>query len=155
MIIFEGQISGKCKKNVLRREAKISFFGGLITSILFSIPTIVLAFKIDWIVLLFFLVLIPFPFLAAIPPKEKYHPMIFPSKVTINTRTGEITTQSSQFFVESSIAEVVKVLDKGEWYHIYVKGKDGRFICQKDLLINGTLEEFENIFKDYIISDFA
>ena len=155
MIIFEGQISGKCKKNVLRREAKISFFGGLITSILFSIPTIVLAFKMDWIVLLFFLVLIPLPFLAAIPPKEKYYPMIFPSKVTINTQTGEITTQSSQFFVESSIAEVVKVLDKGEWYHIYVKGKDGRFICQKDLLINGTLEEFENIFKDYIISDFA
>ena len=81
--------------------------------------------------------------------------MIFPSKVTINTQTGEITTQSSQFFAESSIAEVVKVLDKGEWYHIYVTGKDGRFICQKDLLINGTLEEFENIFKDYIISDFA
>ena len=151
MIVFEGQISGKCKEGVLRRGAKISFIGGLITSILFAIPTVVFAIKIDWIVLLFFLVLIPFPFLAAITPKEKYYPTIFPSKVIIDTQTGRITTQSSQFFAESSIAEVVKVLDKGEWYLIYVKSKDGRFICQKDLLINGTLEEFKKVFKGKII----
>ena len=151
MIAFEGQISGKCKDGVLRRSAKISFIAGLITSILFAIPTVVLALKIDWIILLFFLVLIPFPFLAAIPPKEKYYPMIFPSKVTIDTQTGEMTTQSSQFYAESSITDVVKVLDKGEWYLIYVKSKDGRFICQKDLLTNGTLDEFEKFFKDKII----
>ena len=151
MIVFEGQISGKCKEGVLRRGAKNSFIGGLITSILFAIPTIILALKIDWIILLFFLVLIPFPFLAAIPPKEKYYPTIFPSKVTIDTQTGEMTTQSSQFYAESSITDIVKVLDKGEWYLIYVKSKDGRFICQKDLLTNGTLEEFEKFFKDKII----
>lgn len=77
--------------------------------------------------------------------------MIFPSKVTIDTRTGEMTTQSSQFFAESSITDVVKVLDKGEWYLIYVKSKDGRFICQKDLLTSGTLDEFEKIFKDKLV----
>ena len=151
MIIFEGQISGKCKEGVLRRGAQNSFIGGLITSILFAIPTIILALKIDWIILLFFLVLIPFPFLAAIPPKEKYYPMIFPSKVTINTQTGEMTTKSSQFYAESSTTDVVKVLDKGEWYLIYVKSKDGRFICQKDLLTSGTLDEFEKVFKDKIV----
>ena len=151
MVTFAGQISGKCKEGVLRRGAKISFISGLITSILFAIPTVVLALKIALIILLFFLVLIPFPFLAAIPPKEKYYPMIFPSKITIDPQTGTMTTQSSQFYAESSIAEVVKVLDKGEWYHIYVKGKEGRFICQKDLLTNGSLDEFEEIFKDKII----
>lgn len=151
MIVFEGQISGKCKEGVLRRGARISFIGGLITSILFAIPTVVLALKIDLIVLLFFLVLIPFPFLAAIPPKEKYYPMIFPSKITIDTQTGIMTIQSSQFYAESSITEVVKVLDKGEWYHIYVEHKEGRFICQKNLLTNGSLAEFEEIFRDKII----
>lgn len=151
MIVFEGQISGKCKKDVLRRSAKISFIGGLITSIIFAIPTVVLALKIDLIFFLFFLVLIPFPFLAAIPPKEKYYPVTFPSKITIDTRTGEMIAQSSQFYAESSIAEVVKVLDKGEWYLIYVESKDGRFICQKNLLTNGTLDEFEKIFRDKII----
>ena len=151
MIIFEGQISGKCKKEVLRKGAKSSFIGGLITSIIFTIPTVIFALKINLIILLFLLVLIPFPFLAALPPKEKYYPMIFPSKVTIDTQTGEMTTQSSQFYAESSIAEVVKVLDKGEWYLIYVKSKDGRFICQKDLLTNGTLDEFEKFFKDKLV----
>ena len=151
MIVFEGQISGKCKEGVLRKGAKNSFIGGLITSILFAIPTVVLALKIDLIILLFFLVIIPFPFLAAIPPKEKYYPMIFPSKVTIDTQTGRMTTQSSQFYAESSIGEVVKVSDEGEWYLIYVKSKDGRFICQKDLLTNGTLDEFEKKFKDKLV----
>ena len=151
MIVFEGQISGKCKEGVLRKGAKNSFIGGLITSILFAIPTVVLALKIDLIILLFFLVIIPFPFLAAIPPKEKYYPMIFPSKVTIDTKTGRMTTQSSQFYAESSIGEVVKVSDEGEWYLIYVKSKEGRFICQKDLLTNGTLDEFEKKFKDKLV----
>lgn len=151
MIVFEGQISGKCKEGVLRKGAKNSFIGGLITSILFAIPTVVLALKIDLIILLFFLVIIPFPFLAAIPPKEKYYPMIFPSKVTIDTQTGRITTQSSQFYAESSIGEIVKVSDEGEWYLIYVKSKEGRFICQKDLLTNGTLDEFEKKFKDKLV----
>lgn len=151
MIVFEGQISGKCKESVLRKGAKNSFIGGLITSILFAIPTVVLALKIDLIILLFFLVIIPFPFLAAIPPKEKYYPMIFPSKVTIDTQTGRMTTQSSQFYAESSIGEVVKVSDEGEWYLIYVKSKEGRFICQKDLLTNGTLDEFEKKFKDKLV----
>lgn len=45
MIVFEGQISGKCKEGVLRRGAKNSFIGGLIASILFAIPTIILALK--------------------------------------------------------------------------------------------------------------
>lgn len=151
MIVFEGQISGKCKEGVLRKGAKNSFIGGLITSILFAIPTVVLALKIDLIILLFFLVIIPFPFLAATPPKEKYYPMIFPSKVTIDTQTGRMTTQSSQFYAESSIGEVVKVSDEGEWYLIYVKSKEGRFICQKDLLTNGTLDEFEKKFKDKLV----
>ena len=151
MIVFEGQISGKCKEGILRRNARISFIGGLITSILFAIPTVVLALKIDLIVLLFFLILVPFPFLSAIPPKEKYYPIIFPSKITIDTQTRKMTTQSSQFYAESSITEVIKVLDKGEWYHIYFKHKEGRFICQKDLLINGSLAEFEEIFRDKII----
>ena len=79
--------------------------------------------------------------------------MIFPSKVTINTQTGEITTQSSQFYAESSIDDVVKILDKGEWYLFYVKSRDGRYICQKDLLITGTLDEFEKIFKDKIFQE--
>lgn len=151
MIIFEGQISGECKKGVLRRGAKNSFIGGLIASILFSIPTVILALKIDLIILLFLLVLVIFPFLAATPPKEKYYSMLFPSKVTINTQTGEITTQSSQFYATSSIDDVVKVLDKGEWYLIYVKSRDGRFICQKNLLNEGTLDSFEEIFKEKIV----
>ncbi len=151
MIVFEGPMSGECRKYLLRRNAKISFIGGLITSIIFIIPTVILALKVDLILLFFLFVLIPFPFLVALRPREIYYPIIFPSKITIDTQTREMTIQSSQFCAESSIDEVVKVMDKGEWYLICVESNDRQFVCQKDLLTNGTLDEFEEIFRDKII----
>ena len=150
MIIFEGQISGECKKGVFRRDAKIAFICGLITSIIFAIPTVVVAVTVHWLALLFFLILIPFPFLATITPNEKDLPTFLPSKVTIDTKVGEITAESSRFCTDAYIDDVVKVLDYGEWYLIDVGDRDGRFICQKDLLTSGTLEEFETIFGDKI-----
>ena len=150
MIVFEGQISGECKKGVFRRSAKFAFFGGLMSSIIFSIPTIIVAITVHWLALLFFLILIPLPFLATITPNEKDLPTYLPSKVTIDTKAGEITAESSRFCTDAYIDDVVKVLDYGEWYLIDVGDRDGRFICQKDLLTSGTLEEFEEIFKDKI-----
>ena len=150
MIIFEGQISGECKKGVFRRSGKIAFICGLITSIIFAIPTVVVAVTLHWLALLFFLILIPFPFLATITPNEKDLPTYLPSKVTIDTKAGEITAESSRFCTDAYIDDVVKVLDYGEWYLIHVGDRDGRFICQKDLLTSGTLEEFETIFGDKI-----
>lgn len=150
MIIFEGQISGECKKGVFRRSAKFAFFGGLMSSIIFSIPTIIVAITLHWLALLFFLILIPLPFLATITPNEKDLPTFLPSKVTIDTKAGEIIAESSRFCTDAYIDDVVKVLDYGEWYLIDVGDRDGRFICQKDLLTSGTLEEFEEIFKDKI-----
>lgn len=151
MIIFSGQLSGKCKEDVLRRGLKISFIGGLITSIILGIPTVILAFKIHWIISLFIPFFILLPFLAACPPNKKVYSSIFPTKITIDLKTGIITSQSDKFHVTSSVDEVVRVIDMGEWYHIYVKNKEGRFICQKNLLYSGTLDEFEEFFKNKII----
>ena len=49
----------------------------------------------------------------------------------------------------TSIERIVQVVDMGSWYRLIFDFKiNNLFICQKDLLVEGTLEEFEEIFKD-------
>ncbi len=52
-----------------------------------------------------------------------------------------------------NLSNVKKVVDMGEWYKIYFyfPYKSNLFICQKDLLVKGTIEEFEELFSDKII----
>lgn len=49
-------------------------------------------------------------------------------------------------FVEISINEVKKVIDYGECYFIIYTDVAQAIVCQKDLIKEGTLEEFETIF---------
>lgn len=52
-----------------------------------------------------------------------------------------------------SIQEVRKVIDYGNFYSIRINKQfeHGHFLCQKDLLTKGSIEEFEKIFKGKII----
>ena len=53
-------------------------------------------------------------------------------------------------FVEISIYEVKRVYDYGECYYIIYTDMAQAIICQKDLLKQGTLEEFEALFEGKI-----
>lgn len=52
-----------------------------------------------------------------------------------------------------SLNEVRKVIDYGDFYSIRIKQQYefGVFLCQKDLLTKGSIEEFEKTFKGKII----
>ena len=47
---------------------------------------------------------------------------------------------------------VLKVLDYGEWYYLIFNypDRDPYFVCQKNLLAQGTLTEFEALFEGKI-----
>ncbi|MDE6677106.1 MAG: hypothetical protein K2K12_05290 [Clostridia bacterium] len=53
-------------------------------------------------------------------------------------------------FVEISINEVKRVLDYGECYYLIYTSINQAIICQKDLLKQGSLEEFEALFQGKI-----
>ncbi|MBQ5725745.1 MAG: hypothetical protein IIV80_06300, partial [Clostridia bacterium] len=58
-----------------------------------------------------------------------------------------------KFHLINSIDDVTMIVDMGEWYHISF-GKmlgSGRFVCQKDLLVQGTIEDFEKLFEGKLI----
>lgn len=51
------------------------------------------------------------------------------------------------------MSKVKKVVDYGRYYYIFLYRLDPSkgIVCQKDLLINGTIEEFEKLFEGKII----
>lgn len=53
----------------------------------------------------------------------------------------------------NSLSNVSKVVDLGDFYSIRVNQclEHARFMCKKDLLTQGTLEEFENLFADKMV----
>ena len=61
-----------------------------------------------------------------------------------------MTDKSEEFRL---IADAAKVIDYGDFYYIsFPFGKiSNNFVCQKDLLTQGTLEEFEALFEGKIV----
>lgn len=64
-----------------------------------------------------------------------------------------ITSETRKTSMTYEIEEVRLVKDLGDFYVIYVHGvlKNGRFLCQKNLLTQGSLEEFEQVFADKLV----
>lgn len=48
------------------------------------------------------------------------------------------------------VSKVAKVIDMGGWYHIIFHYGQSYFICQKNLIVKGTIKEFEKLFEGKI-----
>ena len=73
-------------------------------------------------------------------------------KITQSCIEGKYTPKHSAFD-ERPNDKVKKVLDYGEFYYIMVNRFDfnNGVLCQKNLITEGTIEEFETIFKDKLV----
>ena len=147
MIEFKGTLSNSCIKRMQREEnrKKIGVFG--LYGIVISAPFVLLAIYTDII----FLVALPVTMLIAIlaivtPTPAKF----FPDEICID---GENLYSAGEGYIHSrSLYQVKKVIDFGDWYQIifFFPHKSQVFICQKDLLVQGSIEEFEKIFDGLI-----
>ena len=152
MIKFQGEISGACLNYILRRNAKQDLTVMLIGLPLFGIPITIALCAIHWklifLCLPFFALTIALCFLRS--PKKDLG-LYAPTTVIIDPQTQDLICESDKFHEESAFSLVDEVWDWGEWYEIRANGSFGHFFCQKDLLVQGTLEEFEALFADKII----
>ena len=148
MIKFQGELSPACQDYILKREALTGFISGSIVFCIGVAITVVLAVKADWAYALFILLLAVLPFAAGKKPAKKAFGRIMPQAVTIAEDVLE--SEGKEFHCTRTLSQVKKVIDRGDWYHIYFyyPYKNPRFICQKDLIKEGTIEEFEAMFAD-------
>lgn len=160
MIKFSGDLSEDCKYYYLRNAQKINFFVFLFVSIVFIGIAIIMGIFCDWI---FFVSIAPIcPILivvVSLPPKSKLY-----NKINKNLYYQDIHCEieiideviyASMLNRNESkdFVDVKKVVDMGDWYkfYFYFPHKSNIFICEKKSLVEGTPEEFEELFKDRLV----
>lgn len=162
MIEFNGKISKKCQNYICKQEAVPGLIGCLIGVILVLLPATVIAsiyfsqMRIMVVVcgILLSAVILFFGYYS--PFMKGTLPLITPIRIVI-TDNGEITSYGENFELANSVADATVVVDYGEWYHISFTRNtkiglgNGRFVCQKDLLTQGTIEQFEKLFEGKIV----
>ncbi len=147
MVRFEGQLNEECKKFLKRQK----FFAAVV-SIAFSFTVtapiiIVLALAVTkWIFLCLILLL-------AFHIYQYYYDRIgYPVSISVSEDYIKAVGSTKKQECCTSIEHIVQVVDMGSWYRLIFDFKiNNLFICQKDLLVEGTLEEFEEIFKDKLV----
>lgn len=153
MIEFRGYIAGAAEKH-FRKKSQTLVQNSLLIGMVVFLPIIIfIAIRIRYALLLIaycgmFAII---PLLVRIPQSKKERRSYTPKKIVIDGKN--IVCVADKYTETKRINDVKMVLDFGEFYEVvFPFGKmSEKFICQKDLLIKGSLGEFEKIFKGRII----
>ncbi len=152
MIEFKGYLSGKTENAFLKKGRNTvikSFYVGelLVVPMLFYIAKL---FHSPSFIFVFIGLFLVFPLLFLIPQSKKEQLATLPKLIHINEE--HLISTAERYSDTKSISDVKEVIDHGEYYEItFHFGKlSDKFFCQKSLLSQGTLEEFESLFKGKI-----
>lgn len=155
MIEFTGQISGKADKFYWK---KVREFGVLVVYIPVAfILAVVLLMSInsgDWTVFPIVLgICVLCPPVLFLPRGKKEKQQTLPTR--IYTEDEYIICKNDHYEQYSLISAAIRLEDHGEFYYIVMPkfnpNFNDKFICQKNLLTKGTLEEFEGLFEGKIV----
>ena len=72
----------------------------------------------------------------------------FVAKITIEDE--RVIYEHGNVYNSYDISEVIEVIEYQEYYHILFNNFNKNYVCQKDLLTQGTIEEFEALFEGKI-----
>ena len=154
MIEFNGELSEECKKFITKLVGKLNIVGATICLILFGGITVIFALNTSLLVLFFLPVVLFAVITMALPPKttsKEMNDYYYPKKIVIEEDLvwGEWENQYKEFSLDS----VSQVIDYGDWYqiHFVLSRPLPPFICQKSLITQGSIEEFETLFAEKIV----
>lgn len=153
MIVFSGRVDHELKKKILKqRDRQVGWLGlgsaGIsgICTVIFSILDKSVNYKllIPTIIIIALSVL----FLIAPQPSNSFR---VDWNYTVTIDNGKIhKVQLQQPDIIKEVKKIKKVIDNGKYYTVIYSGLSNAIICQKNLLVEGTLEEFEAIFEGKI-----
>ena len=153
MIEFSGRISGSAEKHFWKANAKTGMFLWFTVLSLFWPLVAVLTVKMKSILpIVLYAVLFATVGLASwIPKSAKEKEKYVPRRIYIDG--DRIISESNVNHMGQFLSDVKRVYDYGEFYFfVFPIGKiSNDYICQKDLLSSGTLEEFEALIGDKLV----
>ncbi len=152
MIKFSGELSRECKKSIVKDLRNGMFIAALIAMCVVDIPIVIVACFTGHLIILLFLAL-PLLFLASpFVDAQKNAEKNIPQEIIIEDGKIEKNIEGPNEYAMKSINDVIAVFDYGEWYKFsFSLPNSAFFVCQKNLLKEGSIEEFEQIFDGKII----
>ncbi len=151
MIEFKGKLSEENKKNVLKFNAKVARWVAVIVSVPFVIIDIIVSLKIDLIYLIYLSIFVTLIAFAGIKPKGKELEELINYRIELNDE--ELIRETSKSYKKIKLSNIKEIIDCGDSYFIYFTFPPfGSIICQKNLITQGTIEEFEKKFREVIKS---
>ena len=157
MIEFYGSLSDNCisiSSKIQNIKNGLVFMMGTLFSIIISI--ILLIFNISsytYFLGLSALLVVINICLFVVPAKSIVYKLPRKISITKDFIVLEIDYLGKNIKAKSNkLARINKIIDYGECYFITFKNNfTEHIICQKDLIVKGTLEDFENLFKEKIV----
>lgn len=149
MIEFRGRITGNAEKHFWKKSRKmVQIPFNLVWLVLLAPVLFITIMKELWTFLVAYGIFLLFINLVILIPKGKKERIAATPKL-IYVEDGYIGFATDKWRDQRKITDVKVVRDYGEFYDIIFSfGKVSEyFVCQKDLLSEGTLEEFEALFK--------
>lgn len=154
MIVFDGYLTDKSQEFFVGKLLN-NFSKVVVILLLFTLPIwIFLSNRTNTFIyvmpsMLILILFSPLIFRICVSKKERQRNV--PKKVIVNE--GIVTSVSDKAIISKNIVQVKEVRDYGDFYYLVLPKRyiDTVFVCQKDLLSKGTLDEFEFLFKDKII----
>ncbi len=159
MIEFKGEFSDECRQYLLEQQHKGMILLSIIIGVLFITPLLLLSFFWEYALIgsIAGMALVVFEIFYLSSQNTKLHKESFveslPNGIIIENDTIETFGIGELSYKCKNIQDIKEVLDMGKFYAIvfHFPNMDRRFICQKDLLVEGTIEEFEKLFEDKIV----
>ena len=151
MICFKGELSDKNKCFLANLDRHGSLVAACIIAIIVAIPITLLTLLDDAIFALAYILLPAIIIVFSFPlPKNKWD-LISPQCVTISN--DSLISYGKGFNHVRMECDVKSVIDYEDMYLIlfYFPHKSLVFACQKNLIVEGTIAEFEERFADYIV----
>lgn len=149
MIKFQGEISQKCRKFLSNWETLSGRIAGIAVGGVGCVVAILWGVFSNIYALLF---LVPMLMVMIFSGwSDKKIKTREPKSVTIYNDSIEMESDTKN---ELRYLDMVKsIKDYGEWYafKFFLPNKSGYFICQKDLIVEGTIEDFEKLFEGKIV----
>ena len=163
MVEFNGQISEKNQLNRMKKVRKkeiVVFLSGIIFIwiVTVSFGLIFGDLQSVWVELIVctIIMLACIILIAKTPEKVALRIKLSPHIIITETDLSlELWKNGEKTWRKRNLTQVKKVLDCGEVYYIIFKFGDitNAWICQKDNVVSGTIEEFERIFRSKIVRE--
>lgn len=146
MIKFAGMLKDDCSYYLMKKQKLSAIIKFIVMFILLSLPVLFVSLIFNYYLLLGLIFILLITILDIMLDKSF---KTLPNQIIIDDYSME--AKSDKYNLSIKLSDIVYVIDMGTWYSFKFNYKiNNFFVCQKDLLIEGSIEEFEKLFEGKI-----